>query len=314
MYQKHVFFFAFLFFFLGMKAQVMIPDSVSTIKSWNDKNGGNKLKVKVSAAFNAYDEHYVHPQDGNITVATATLINNNYQSTVTYRHKEYMLMMLSFYDEAIWFHEIDGVQAVFIPVFHTGMLDTQVSLSYLILYNKKKYSYSFTYTCHEGEEDATCVLMMKDIELEKKLRRLPEELRTVLINYLQTVYTTRNDLTPIHTTFRGAKYKLSNQPNVDTDYQASYPYILLDKICDLIESASYETARMYLTRFESERYHIKRDYYDMEEEEVGVSLILDGKLVMENRDEYLNKAKALTYEGHYIEAYQIYKTILGEQE
>lgn len=311
-------YFIFIIFFFtahAIKAQVLIPDSVSTVKVWHDNNGENRLQVHVFAASNMYDNHYIHSVVGYPTAITAQLSNKKYHLSKMYNHEAFELEMLLFYDEAIWFYELNGVQAVFIPIFRYAMLDTEVRFEYIIFYNNKKYLYHFEYECQEGEGDAACTLGLKDKNLQKKLKKMPSELRNIFISYLQTVYTTRNDLTPDHTTFRNPKYKLENQPVVSTDYQANYPYVLLDKIYDLIKQQSYSKATEYIKRFEKERYQDVDEYITKEEEEQEIpeSVNLDPETIIQNKNEYLDKAKKLTFDCRYKEAYQIYRIILDIQ-
>lgn len=285
---------------LQTKAQTIVlePDSISTVKTWTDNNGKNELTVSAFAACNYYDT-WLHSPDGYPSAITSTLKNDKRTVTAYYNLEDFMLQMLQFYDEGIWFKDIDGVQAVFIPVFYCAMLDSDMKLSYIVIYDKHKYVFNFNFLWHEGSENVTMV----EPNLDKKLRKMPEKLKSVFKNYLINNYTTFDDIAPTHHTFENSKFRSNSKIGVTTiSYYTDYPYILLDKINSEIRQNDYKKASEYLLLFK--KVYIDHGYNmeDFNENEEIPKI--------ENKEEAIITAKELTAKDQYIEAYKIYKEIL----
>lgn len=283
--------------YLSINAQQMIPDSVATTKIWIDKNGRNELKVDLFTAFNDYSDITCH--DGHPSIITATLKNEKHNLKIQYSLEDYMLKMLKFYDEGIWFHNIDGVQAVFIPFFYNAMLDSEMLLSYIILYDNKKFLYHFNYLWEEGSENVKLV----EPKLDKRLHRIPLEVRTIFKDYLIKNYKTTEDIVPnTYRVFMNPKFQTKTKIDVSTTYYANYPYILLDKIDYAIRQGFYKEASDHLLRFKKlyVDFTITNDYSNYPEIQV------------EDQKVMLDKATALRNEDRFVDAYMIYMKIMEQ--
>lgn len=230
-------------------AQGFEADVTSTVKVWEDLTGNNTLFIRVDAACNNYDMKRMFPKIGQQTAVIAKLTNDEKITTAFYEHKKFASQMLMFYDEGIWFKELDGIQAVFIPLFYCSSQHGEVMpLSYIVFYDNKQYIYHFSFKC-KPTVFGTCELNSTKKLLTSKLHGLPNELRKELISYIEKVYTTREDLFPNHVTFSGDKYKRKELTELGTANDNSYPYVLLTKAHDYLENADLIMASVYLDEF-----------------------------------------------------------------
>lgn len=181
------------FMLLSLKGQVRVPASISTEKSWIDKNGENKLHIEINAVYDPYNEDA--PTDGHPSKIEVELKNSRYTSLTVYDDKDYEMEVIMFNEDAIWFRQLNGVRVVFIPFFYCCMDNTYTKVSYIILYNKKKYIYHFRFLCEE-ENDYVPVLIDEDKDLNKKMRKMPQQLRQILIDYIENTYKTIGDVFP----------------------------------------------------------------------------------------------------------------------
>lgn len=174
----------------GQKLQiwVMEPDSLIINKTWNDRNGENNLYIRVYAACNPDKP----PFDAHLTQIQAHLKNASRNLKIEYDEPDYQMCMIFLSEKDIWFHDVNGIKAVFIPFTYCGNEDTTVLLSYIILYKKHKYLFHFTFECNEDFEDGSeCILDEKSAR--KQIKKLPKELREVLFNHLKENYKTEID-------------------------------------------------------------------------------------------------------------------------
>lgn len=241
-----------LTFTCSLQAQVMRTDSVVVAKRWIDKNGTNDLRVNVYAACNNYDAYLTSP-DGHPSVIDVSLKNDRHTLEARFGLEtldDFALTMLMFYGEGIWFHDLKGIQAVFIPVFYCAMMDSEMKLSYIVLYNDKQHIYHFTYYYDQESEVGRVTLMEED--LDKKLKDLPSELRVKFKDYLLSNYTTVEDLVPNDKTLEQEKFCSQSKIAVSTPYYyANYPYLMLQNIAELISERKYEEALPDLKNFKS---------------------------------------------------------------
>lgn len=166
----------------------MEPDSVIINKTWIDRNGENKLYIRVYAACNPDKP----PFDAHLTQIQAHLKNTSRSLNIKYDEPDYQMCMIFLSEKDIWFHDVNGIKAVFIPFSYCGNMDTTVRLSYIILYKKHKYLFHFTFECNEIFEGGTkCILEEKSAR--KQIKKIPKELREVLFNHLKENYETEID-------------------------------------------------------------------------------------------------------------------------
>ncbi len=158
--------------------EVMIPDTITTTKTWIDKNGLNMLTIHVNAACNPD----TLPHDGHQTMISAQLSNNLYKVKAVYDEPNYQMKMIYFDESDIWYYDINGVKAVFIPFDYCGNADDDMVVSFIILYNKQKYIYHINL---KGEDFANYRL---NDNLNKKLKKLPKELQPEFVRYLKAKY------------------------------------------------------------------------------------------------------------------------------
>lgn len=180
---------------LYSQSETFPADSLVVSKIWNDKNGENKLLIEVAAVYNP-DNQKPSDDGGYPTMIHAKLKNSRYSSDILYNDEDYQMEVIMFYEDAIWQRDIEGVQATFIPFFYCCMDNTPVKVSYIIFYNKKKYLYHLGYLCDELDPKTICTLQESDRDLERKFRKMPKELRGILIDYVETNYNTREDVFP----------------------------------------------------------------------------------------------------------------------
>lgn len=149
------------------------PDSVTIEKQWTDKNGQNRLRIRISALCEPL-RTFPMGFESRIDV---DLKHKKHELYIGYELEHYEMSMIMFYEEDIRYFKIKGVQAVFIPFFYCGNSDSTVRVSYIILYNDKAYLKHIDFYCSEAGD---CEL--KDgvdglIDMPKPLRnRLIKEL------------------------------------------------------------------------------------------------------------------------------------------
>ncbi|MEK6450999.1 MULTISPECIES: hypothetical protein [unclassified Myroides] len=292
-------------------------DTASIIKLWLDDNGDNKLYINVGATCNNYDSKGLFPKRGYPSVISVELENDEHHIFAEFADRHYDREMLMFYDEAIWFTELNEKQAVFIPVFYcTVFHGNTMPLTYIVLYDGKRYLYHFDYQC-EPSVLGKCRLPYTNKELSKRLSNLPKPLESRFTDYLRKVYTTREDLFPNHATFDLEKYHQTKKPfDLATAYNSSYPYVLLDKVNTYLVGRRYSLALTYLEEFE---YLYVRDpnivdvagFY-VQDRKISGKAEEYKPLVLDNPQELLDKAKVFTEYSLYQEAYLIYKTFIEE--
>jgi hypothetical protein len=171
----------------GKIEEIWIPDSITVTREWNDKNGHNLLTVRVNALCNPNKSF----SEGFITVIEASLKNDSHNLSIRYNEDDYQMKMIYFEEKNIWFHKHEGIQAVFIPFFYCGNMDDENTVSYIILYDNEKYIYHFTYICDMEAYSAYGEGICKfETGLNRKLKKMPDVLKKILITYLKTHYIT----------------------------------------------------------------------------------------------------------------------------
>lgn len=299
-------------------AQEIDEDQVSVVKLWRDLNGDNKLYVSVGATCNNYDSKGLFAKRGYPSIISVELINEENKVTSHYGERLADDQMLMFYDEGIWFAEHDDIQAVFIPIFYCRpYFGSEMPLTYIVLYNGKRYMYHFDFFCGSGVLD-TCSLAFSKRELTKRVSNLPKELAKQFADYLWKVYTSREDLFPNHLIFRTEKYTKTKTPfDLATSYKSSYPYVLLDNVNTYLSEGKYSLATTYLNEFQ---YVYVKDELTVD---VAGFYVQDRTIAQKEsgyrsrvhteKDKLLEEAKFLTRRSQYQEAYLIYKVMLEEQ-
>ncbi len=174
-----------LFFLLGFSyvstllAQEVHPNSLSVVKQWNDANGRNNLSIKVSAACNPSKP----PFDGHPTGIHVVLNNRKGKVHVNYEDSSYAMEMIAFHKKYIWFSQYKKTKVVFIPFFYCGNEDTEVKLSYILVFDNKYFTYHFKF---KKDEDGNC-LAVDDID--SSIKNLPVALQQVFGKKLKFGYT-----------------------------------------------------------------------------------------------------------------------------
>ncbi|MCT2561585.1 hypothetical protein [Chryseobacterium herbae] len=180
-----------LFFFIPVCGQKPVPDSMkiyyqdSLIVNKNFKDGtvSNKLTVKVINPCNAEKNRF----DGAVTIISATVKNKNYSDSIVYNYPNAQSGLINLKTSNISNYDINKHQAVLIPFTYCGNWDNDTKVSYIILYNHKKYLYHIKYHCGE---DSTCKI---NDNLKTKLKDLPPKLKLKVIKDLETKYNKSND-------------------------------------------------------------------------------------------------------------------------
>ena len=159
-------------------AQVVKVDSISILKEWKDCNGKNTLNVKVNAVCNPNEP----PFDGHKTKIDVQLKNKKYSLNLQFDDPDYQMEMIAFSEKNIWFYDLKKANVVFIPFTYCSNSDSVKRLSYIVLYNNKKYLYHLPFTCNEEED---CVL---NEDLNKLLIDLNPKIKAQLIKKIQSQY------------------------------------------------------------------------------------------------------------------------------
>lgn len=177
------FLFLIAFFPNEVVSQIVQVDSISISKEWKDCNGTNKLTVNVNALCNP-DEP---PFDGHKTMIDVSLKNKKHSLSMQFDDPDYQMEMISFSEKNIWFYSLKGAKVVFIPFSYCSNSDSEKKLSYIILYNDKKYLYHILFKCTEEDD---CVL---NTDLNKSMSDLNPKIRTELIKKIKSHYKKGSD-------------------------------------------------------------------------------------------------------------------------
>ncbi|SHM94177.1 hypothetical protein SAMN05444360_12259 [Chryseobacterium carnipullorum] len=180
-----------LFFFVpacGQKAvhdslKVYYPDSLTVHKNFKDGTVSNTLTVKVINPCTAEKNRF----DGAVTIISAALENKNYRDSIVYNYPYAQSGLINLKTNNISNDNINKHQAVFIPFTYCGNWDNDTKVSYIILYNQKKYLYHIKYYCGE---DGKCKL---NDNLNSTLKDLPSTLRLRISKDLKTKYNKSSD-------------------------------------------------------------------------------------------------------------------------
>lgn len=180
-----------VFFFVpacGQKAvhdslKVYYQDSLTVHKNFKDGTVSNALTVKVINPCNAEKERF----DGVVTIISASVKNKNYSDSVVYSYPYAQSGLINLKSNNISDHNINKHQAVFIPFTYCGNWDNDTKVSYIILYNHKKYLYHIKYHCGE---DNKCKI---NDNLDITLKDLPTKLKLKVIKDLETKYNKSSD-------------------------------------------------------------------------------------------------------------------------
>ncbi len=180
-----------LFFFIPVCGQkpvhdslkVYYQDSLTISKDFKDGALSNKLTVKVINPCNAEKNRF----DGAVTIISATVKNKNYSNNIVYNYPDAQSGLINVKANNISVNMIDKHQAITIPFTYCGNWDNDTKVSYIVLYNRKKYLYHIKYYCGE---DGKCRI---NDNLNTKLKDLPLKLKLKVIKDLETKYKNLND-------------------------------------------------------------------------------------------------------------------------
>ncbi|MFN1215767.1 hypothetical protein ACKW6Q_02160 [Chryseobacterium kwangjuense] len=163
--------------------KVYYQDSLMIHKDFKDGAVSNKLTVKVINPCNAEKERF----DGAVTIISASVKNKNYSDNIVYNYPHAQSGLINLKKDNISNYTINKRQAVFIPFTYCGNWDNDTKVSYMILYNHKKYLYHIKYYCGE---DGKCKL---NDNLNVTLKDLPSTVKSKLMKDLETKYKSSND-------------------------------------------------------------------------------------------------------------------------
>lgn len=180
-----------LFFFIPVCGQKAVHDSLkvyyqdSLMIHKNVQNGAvsNELTVKVINPCIAEKNRF----DGVVTIISATVKNKNYSNTLVYNYPDAQSGLINVKADHISSYAVDKNQAFLIPFTYCGNWDNDTKVSYIVLYNRKKYLYHIKYYCSEGGK---CKI---NDNLNTKLKDLPTALKLKIIKDIETKYKNVND-------------------------------------------------------------------------------------------------------------------------
>lgn len=163
--------------------KVYYKDSLVISKNFKDGNLSNTLTVKVINPCNTEKERF----DGAVTIISAAVKNKNYSNSLVYNYPYAQSGLIHVKANNISSYTVNKHQAVLIPFTYCGNWDNDTKVSYIILYDRKKYLYHLNYYC---EEEGKCKL--KD-DLNITLKDLPSKLKTKVMKDLETKYNKSSD-------------------------------------------------------------------------------------------------------------------------
>lgn len=291
-------------------------DEVTAVKMWLDEDGDTSLYIKVSAACNNYDSKRAFDYIGVPSTITLKVKNDLGDTTFVYEHPRYDLSMLMFYSESVWFKTYGWKQAIFIPLFYCSQKHGAVMpLSYLILYDQQMQVVHLSFQC-EPEVWGSCKPIFKKRALKSQLTKLPEDLQTDFLQYIEKTYTSREDLYPNHMTFKQKKYKDWNLASVVSIVEASYPHELLSRLHTFIEDQKWEFAQAYLKEFEylyvNSEGTVSIAGFRVSKQTFKEQMQQEVKQIRTQEERILKQADQYVEQGDFQRAYSLYKAILDE--
>lgn len=144
-------------------------DSLIINKNFKERSVSNKLTVKVINLCDSEKERF----DGAVTIISAAVKNKKYSDSIVYNYPYAQSGLINLKANNISNYNINKHQAILIPFTYCGNWDNDTKVSYIILYNHKKYLYHIKYYCGE---DGKCKLndnlntTLKDLPLTLRLR------------------------------------------------------------------------------------------------------------------------------------------------
>jgi hypothetical protein len=173
--------------------QRFIRDTLVINKTFNNKNGVNRLEIEVInpcreprniEEFNSEDSWKYYRYDGVINYIVVRLTNKNYSDTLVYYHPGVLMNLINPLERNITLKTISGRQAVFIPFAYCGTQDPErIQISCIILYNRQKYIYH-NIDLHVYDADLENYKVFDD--LNEKFKDLPKKLKKELIKYFNS--------------------------------------------------------------------------------------------------------------------------------
>ena len=161
---------------LEILQRVFIRDTLVISKTFRDKNGYNNLEIEVfDPCFRNLEKDRV---DGLINYITVRLTNKKYSDTLFYYNPAVYASLINLIESNIFFKSISGKQAVFIPFSYCGMADDDWKITYIVLYDHKKYIYHINL---RGEDFQNYKVVD---DLNEKLKELPAKLKKELIYHI----------------------------------------------------------------------------------------------------------------------------------
>ncbi|RXM50573.1 MULTISPECIES: hypothetical protein [unclassified Chryseobacterium] len=163
--------------------KVYYQDSLMISKDFKEGSLSNTLTVKVINPCNAEKEKF----DGAVTIISAAVKNKNYSNSIVYNYPYAQSGLINVKEDHISIYTVNKQKAVLIPFTYCGNWDNDTKVSYIILYNRKKYLYHIKYYCEEGGK-----CKIKD-NLNITLKDLPPKLKLQVIKDLKTKYNKSKD-------------------------------------------------------------------------------------------------------------------------
>ncbi|KAF2509089.1 hypothetical protein [Flavobacterium foetidum] len=162
--------------------QPYITDSLVIHKTFVDKSGKNNLEIKVVNPCKRSENAEEKRVDGWLNYISVRLSNKSFGDTLLYYNPYVAMSLIDLAESTIVVKAYSGKQAVFIPFANCGNADDDRNITYILLYNRKKYVYHIR--LHgENFENYT----IKD-NLTEKFKDLPANLKKGFIQLVQSQY------------------------------------------------------------------------------------------------------------------------------
>ncbi|NDV69866.1 hypothetical protein [Dysgonomonas sp. 25] len=158
-------------------------DTLTIKKTFTDKGAENRLTVQVLNPCICSDEMDFEDYrvNGLFNAISAHIENEKYTDSLLYYNPHVAMSLIDLREKEIIFKTVARKTAAIIPFSYCGNADMDITISYILFYDRKKYLIHINYRSrHEGFED----YHLYD-NLDEKLKELPTKLKKAFTEILK---------------------------------------------------------------------------------------------------------------------------------